>query len=314
MLAYLYSNPIFLLRRIDQRAVSLFNDAARELRLTLPQFHLLYIASEVGAFSQVDLARQVAINEATASTTISHLIDRGLLTRSPDKTDGRRKLIAASPAGQEMVKAALPVLRGALAELEAPLGDDRGRLIELLTKFIEHGGGTIAVPLELNDEEAAQKLHIVHGSLHFLVHKAIQLLEAAMNPDVLASGITLRQYVVLLIITLGPGIGESSIASTVGLDLSNTSFIARGLRTKNLVAVDEGTRRRQYEPTSAGRQLLAGAGAPVDGLNHGMSRYSWIRPKLDRFCGYLARSLAAEARPRVHLRSRVSAQARTGRR
>lgn len=256
VLAYLYSSLIFLLRRTDQAAVSLFNEAARELRLTLPQFHILYIASEVGAFSQVELAKQVATNEASASTTISALIERGLLTRSTDISDGRRKLITATPAGNGMIEAAVPAFMQALAELEAPLGTEAGRVIELLSAMVDRARGTIAIPPELG-ELSARRLHIVHHSIHFLVRRVIQLIEAATSPHLVASGLTLRQYVVLLIITLAPGIGESRIASTIGLDLSNTSFIARGLRTKKMVAVDESTRRRRYEPTTLGRASLA---------------------------------------------------------
>lgn len=256
VLAYLYSSLIFLLRRADQRAVTLFNDAARDLGLTLPQFHILYIASEVGSFPQGELARQVATGEATASTTISKLIENGFLSRITDEADARRKLIEATSAGREIVAAALPAFRSALSQLEAPLPGGSTQLNELLYSLIERAGGEIDIPSNLSDV-AAQRLNVVHHSSHFLVRRAIQIIEAETNPWLATTGITLRQYVVLLIATLRPGIGESRIASTIGLDLSNASFIARGLRKKGLVSVDESSRRRRYEPTQAGREFLA---------------------------------------------------------
>lgn len=256
VLAYLYSSLIFLLRRTDQRAVSLFNNAAKGLRLTLPQWHILYIASEVGAFSQVELARQVATNEATASTTISHLAERGLIERVADSRDGRRKVIVPTAAGRELTAAALPAFRKAVADLEAPLGDRAAGFRGLLAELVARAGGDIPFPADLSPH-AVRLLGIVQGSTHFLVRRTIQIIESAAAPHHNIGKVTLRQYVVLLIVALAPGIGESRIASTIGLDLSNASFIARGLRSKKLVEVDQSSRRRRYTATPAGYQLIA---------------------------------------------------------
>lgn len=256
VLAYLYSSPLFLLRRTDQRAVALFNRAAKGLRLTLPQWHMLYIASEVGGFSQVELARQVAVNEATASATISHLVERDLIERVADSGDARRRVILPTAAGRELTAAALPAFRQALGDLEAPLADRAATFRDLLAELVTQGGGAIPYPADVSPH-GARLLGIVQGSSHFLVRRAIQMIENAAAPHHERGGITLRQYVVLLVIALGPGMGESGIASTIGLDLSNVSFIARGLRSKKLVEVEQSSRRRRYVATPAGHELIS---------------------------------------------------------
>jgi len=256
VLAYLYSSLIFLLRRVDQRAVALFNEEARGTGLTLPQFHMLYVASQLGPLAQGELARQAAASEATASMVISNLIKMGLVTRTPDSSDARRKLVATTLAGDRLVEQALPAFHRSLARLNAPLGSRAQVLASLLAQLLDRAGAGVDLPEGLATHGAA-RIQSVHRPLNFLVRRIIQVIETDTAELLSDSGITLRQYVVLLIIALGPGISESRISSTVGLDLSNVSFIARGLRKKNLVEVNEGTRRRRYVATGDGRECLS---------------------------------------------------------
>lgn len=254
-LVQLYSNLFFLLRRADQRAVSLFNQAAKGLQTTLPQSHVLYIATQVGAFPQGEIARQVAADEATTSLVVSTLVKRGWLNREADPQDRRRKVISATAEGRAHFSKLLPPFRSAIQTLEAPLGGKPGRLIHLLATLVNRGGGKISGPAGLGPD-ASQRLTIVHRSMQFLIRRTIQLIEQRCAPFLADSTMTIRQYVVLLIIGLHNDVGESQIASTIGLELSNTSFIARGLVTKKLIDVDESKRRRRYRVTEAGRDLL----------------------------------------------------------
>jgi len=269
VLVYLYSSLIFLLRRTDQRAVSLFNHHARSLGMTLPQSHVLYIANEVGAFAQGEIARQVAADEATTSIVVTTLVKRGWLERIADPADGRRKLVHVTAAGRTQFEAVRPAFLKALDELERPTADRQGRLVHLLAKLVDRGGGAVAGPSDLAPV-ASRKLTIVHRSLQFLVRRGIQLIEQRSGPVISAEGVTLRQFVVLLIVALRSGIGESGIASTIGLDLSNTSFILRGLVAKNLVRADLDGRRRRYTSTAEGQRLLWSVEPSIAGASSGL--------------------------------------------
>jgi DNA-binding MarR family transcriptional regulator len=255
VLVRLYSNLFFLLRRSDQRAVSLFNQTAKGLEITLPQLHVLYIATQVGALSQGEIARQVAADEATTSLVVGTLVKKGWLERTPDLHDRRKKVVNATAAGRAHFEQLLVLFREAFGILEAPLGDRLGRLIHLLATVVDRGGGKISGPEGLGPE-ASRKLTIVHRSMQFLVRRTIQLIEQRCAPYLAESGITIRQYVVLLLIGLRSDIGEVRIATTIGLELSNTSFIARGLAAKALVTVDESGRRRRYRATGEGLALI----------------------------------------------------------
>ncbi len=236
--------------------LALFNEEARATGLTLPQFHILYVASQLGPLAQGELARQAAASEATASMVISNLMKMGLVTRTSDRNDARRKLVATTPAGDRLVEQVLPAFQRSLARLNAPLGKRADDLANLLAGLLDRAGAGSDLPEGLGNHTEAQ-LTAVHCPLNFLVRRIIQLIETDTAELLAGSGITLRQYVVLLIIALGPGISESRISSTVGLDLSNTSFIARGLRKKSLVEVDQSGRRRRYVATGAGRECLS---------------------------------------------------------
>jgi DNA-binding MarR family transcriptional regulator len=50
-----------------------------------------------------DLARRTGVTPQAMGATVAALESRGLLTRAPDPTDGRRALLSPTPAGRELI-------------------------------------------------------------------------------------------------------------------------------------------------------------------------------------------------------------------
>ncbi|MBU3066756.1 MarR family transcriptional regulator [Nocardia sp. NEAU-G5] len=74
---------------------------ARELSLT--QVSILKRLDREGPATVADLARADKIRHQSAATAVATLVDRGLLHKSPDKHDLRRKLLHLTPEGHRIL-------------------------------------------------------------------------------------------------------------------------------------------------------------------------------------------------------------------
>ncbi len=87
------------------------------LGLTPQQFWIMLVINRKGPQSLHLLAREVWMDDPTASRVVKALCDRGLLRSEPDPAHGRRILIRLTPEGS-----------GTARELEAISEEIRGRL------------------------------------------------------------------------------------------------------------------------------------------------------------------------------------------
>ena len=87
-----------MLRQAQQRHTTIF--AAEMIEgLTPTQWAALAKLREVGACSQNHLGRLTAMDAATIKGVIDRLTARGFTATRPDPRDGRRLLVALTPAG-----------------------------------------------------------------------------------------------------------------------------------------------------------------------------------------------------------------------
>ena len=125
----------FILRQVVQRHVALF-DALMDGDLTPTQWAALSKLAEVGACSQNQLGRRTAMDVATIKGVIDRLSARGLTKTSADPDDGRRLLVALTPAGQAKVDQAVSGAFQATEDTLAPLtAAERETLKSLLFKL-----------------------------------------------------------------------------------------------------------------------------------------------------------------------------------
>ncbi|WP_158171107.1 MarR family winged helix-turn-helix transcriptional regulator [Rhodococcus sp. JT-3] len=96
----LLAAPGFLARRLYQAYMSAW---ARNVDSTMtgPQFAVLTAIARFAGTDQGSLAVTVALDRSTMADVVRRLEERGLVMRTTDTNDGRRKLLYLTPAGSE---------------------------------------------------------------------------------------------------------------------------------------------------------------------------------------------------------------------
>ncbi len=95
----------------------------RESDLSLSQVNALFRLYHHGGSSVNDLAHHLGITTAAVSQLLDPLIDKGLVLRSEDSQDRRKKLIALTEMGKELVKNSMNTRHAWLSELSRELSD-----------------------------------------------------------------------------------------------------------------------------------------------------------------------------------------------
>ncbi|GAB2179254.1 MarR family winged helix-turn-helix transcriptional regulator [Dongia sp. agr-C8] len=125
----------YILRQASQRHAAIFAARIPE-QLTTTQFATLVRLQEVGPCSQNNLGRQTAMDAATIKGVTDRLIQRGFVEAKVDPEDGRRRMLALTPLGLDLVARAIPVGLEISAETLEPLNpDERDQFLKLLMKL-----------------------------------------------------------------------------------------------------------------------------------------------------------------------------------
>ncbi|TFF23269.1 MarR family transcriptional regulator [Jiella endophytica] len=126
----------FLLRKAYQRHMTIF---ARSMigGLTPTQFSTLFrLFAEPGPISQNALGRLVAMDAATTKGVISRLEKQGLITTERDTEDKRRYVLQSTAKGQQLIREAIPVVKGITeATLDPLTKSEREMFLKLLAKL-----------------------------------------------------------------------------------------------------------------------------------------------------------------------------------
>jgi DNA-binding MarR family transcriptional regulator len=125
------------LRRII-RAVGLYSrDLLRRRNLTTPQLAALRQLRRNGAMSAGELARGVALSQATITGIVDRLEQHGLVTRSRSSQDRRRVVVELTDAGREAVANSPPPLHEAFMLRLAELPEaERGEIDRVLRQIV----------------------------------------------------------------------------------------------------------------------------------------------------------------------------------
>jgi DNA-binding MarR family transcriptional regulator len=130
----LKTSPGHLLRRAQQFAADVYQDAVGADGLTPRQFAVLYTVEAREGLSQTDLVRETGIDRSTLADMIGRMLKKDLLARKRTEGDQRANAVKITAAGRKALKAALP----AVAKAEAKLLDvipasKRAEFIKTLT-------------------------------------------------------------------------------------------------------------------------------------------------------------------------------------
>ncbi len=143
-LHHVYRRPGFLLKRSHQVSAAIFVEHCREFNVTPSQYGALCALREFPGIDQLAVGRLIGIDRSTAGLVIKLLAARGLIERSINFSDNRRKKLTLSPAGRRLLADIGPMARRieehALAVL--PSGK-REQFLTLLECFLRGHGAII---------------------------------------------------------------------------------------------------------------------------------------------------------------------------
>ncbi len=126
-MADLQSDVLVALRRI-MRASSLHSrKLGKSVGLTVPQLVVIRAIGHEGLPSASEVARAVSLSQATVTTILNRLEERGLLTRERSTQDRRRVILQLTEAGSAVLR-----------EAPLPLQDTFSGRFDALSQWEQH--------------------------------------------------------------------------------------------------------------------------------------------------------------------------------
>jgi DNA-binding MarR family transcriptional regulator len=124
------------MRRIT-RAIDLYSrKLAKQFKLTGPQLVCMRHLRREGSLTPSELARSIALSQATVTGIVDRLHAQDLVSRQRDKKDRRRVNISLTPKGQELVDALPSPLQERFASRLASLPEENQQVINTILKQI----------------------------------------------------------------------------------------------------------------------------------------------------------------------------------
>lgn len=118
------SLPMALLRARDA-VMSRFRPLLAAHGVTEQQWRVIRILGESGPLDATELSKRCVILMPSLTRIIRTLTDRKLITRSSDRSDGRRIALAVTPKARTMIISMLPDIESVYAALELEFGQAR---------------------------------------------------------------------------------------------------------------------------------------------------------------------------------------------
>jgi len=128
--------PSWLLGQAARRAHDLVTDALAPEGMGRPQYTVLASLTEHGPASQADLGRRLWLDRSDTHAIVSGLEQSGLIQRTADPADQRRKVVTITADGKRTLKRLQQKIESAQEQILAPLdAHEREQLITLLTRL-----------------------------------------------------------------------------------------------------------------------------------------------------------------------------------
>jgi DNA-binding MarR family transcriptional regulator len=144
----LYRRPGFMLRRAHQIAESVFCDECTGLDLTPAQCGALVVTRACPWLDQTGLGLAMGFDRATMGEILRKLETRDLIARKASATDARRRQIALTTRGEEVLRRIPLALQRAQERLLAPYSAaERELLLSLLARMCQAFNSTTRSPL-----------------------------------------------------------------------------------------------------------------------------------------------------------------------
>ena len=156
----LYQRPGFLIRRAQQIAVSLFLEETGELGITNTQYGILMVLKDRPGIDQISLAKLLGLDRSTTGMVLGKLEKAGLVGRCIEKHDRRRRNLALTRAGENMLeRLAEPARRAQMQVLSPFTAEERTMFLQLLEKFVGKFNGSTRVPVGAHRANSERAIH-----------------------------------------------------------------------------------------------------------------------------------------------------------
>lgn len=113
----------------------LLDDGARQLSLTSVRCEVIFVLHRHGAQRQRQVAELLGISPQQSAVLVDALVERDLVTRTPDPTDRRAVLVELTPAGERIAHQITHMRTRTADRLLDRLADEE---VETLSGLISH--------------------------------------------------------------------------------------------------------------------------------------------------------------------------------
>jgi DNA-binding MarR family transcriptional regulator len=133
----LSERPGFLIRRLYQIHVALFQEACRRFDVTPLQYSLLTALAVRGTADQTTLAADIALDRTTTTGALKRLARRHLVERAVDRNDRRARLCKLTAAGRMLLTKIEASARAAhRATLNGLSKDEQALFIDMMQRIV----------------------------------------------------------------------------------------------------------------------------------------------------------------------------------
>jgi DNA-binding MarR family transcriptional regulator len=152
------SRALNAVRRMVRGLRSAAEAIERELSISAAQLFVLRELADFPDQSVRDLAAVTMTTHSTVSQVVSQLITKGLVTRTPDPSDGRRAVLRLTREGAQLLKRAPRVIQTDLIEGFGTLRQsERRALANGLEKWLDASGMAKVPPRMIFDKPLLNK-------------------------------------------------------------------------------------------------------------------------------------------------------------
>jgi DNA-binding MarR family transcriptional regulator len=133
----LEQRPGFLIRRLHQIHVALFQKKCAAFEITPLQYSLLSALAARGTADQTTLAADVALDRTTTTGALKRLQSRHFVERAVDRSDRRAQVCRLTRTGASLLRRMEASARAAHRETVADLGKaDQQRFVAMMRRMV----------------------------------------------------------------------------------------------------------------------------------------------------------------------------------
>ena len=110
------NSVLIAMRKIIQSIALNSKSLVKRVGLTGPQLTILQEVASTGEVSVGEVARAISLSQGTVTGILERLEKRGLVTRRRSDYDRRRKMVQVTPAGEQLLETAPPLMQEVFVE------------------------------------------------------------------------------------------------------------------------------------------------------------------------------------------------------